>query len=640
MLARLGGSAVNAYRRVCCFAGPHGNAKKLDGAISSVVFNAEGLEGVNRDLEARFLETERSLLQMNDLAGRLLGESEQLLKYVTGQSGGAETLRAGFDVLGAPLDFVEASRARTDRLMETLRHQERQMDAMRRHETALGNAVAPLKYIQTMFRIESARLPADMQGIFLGLTKEIEGLHRRVGEIFGEQFRRLAQSREAIEVLIRRIETQAERHQETAARKRSQVRQTLGDLQSEMNEGEKADMTLVRTSRGISEQVAKIIVAMQFQDIVRQKVEHVREGLSDMSNHRPCDIRTSGKDFRRNVLYQRDASRLQRNQLRGVLADISGAQAQYVAALGEIRQMAGDLDGECGRLAGFRSVSAAADGMVPALLSAVGDMKELVAAISESLAETHKTLEPLGGLAANLTGVMRELSSHIKLIALNAQIQASQVGTGTGLEILSENTTRISDDIYHLNETAASELDLLISGLNAAIRESSAMQEEASQVRDGLNARCSELEARLHAYRESVREVFEAVKATSKTLSSETSKAIDGSDFTALASGRVESVIGSLDSVSEVAAEMLRYSEEADMNGLEVLKHLNRNYTMESERAVHAAALSGSDGVGTETVPTGSVDLFGEEPPVVVRTAPPAPQSNKSATDTPDVELF
>lgn len=602
---------------------------------------AENLEGVNRDLETRFLETEKSLLQLNELAERLLGESERLIGYVTGRSGEADTLKAGFEVLGGPLDFVEESRVRTSRLMETLRKHEQQMDAMRRHEKALGNAVAPLKYIQTMFRIESAGLPADMQGIFLGLTKEIEGLHRRVGEIFGEQFQRLAQSREAIDALIRRSEAQSARHLEETSRKRSQVRDTLNDLQAEMADGEKTDLELVRTSKGISEQVAKIIVAMQFQDIVRQKIEHVRQGLEDMAVHRPDAGPGNGDEFRRNVLYQRDASRLQKGQLQQVLADIGGAASQYSDALGEIRRMASGLDSECVRLAGFRSISAADDGMVPALLAAMADIRELVSAISDTLVETHRTLEPLGGLAANLTGVMRELSSHIKLIALNAQIQASQVGTGTGLEILSENTTRISDEIYKLNEAAAAELDTLIAGLNGAIAQSGALQSEATHIRDTLNKRCGELEQCLRAYQESAQESFRTVKSTGEALSAETSAAMDSPEFSALVAERIERLVGGLDALSLAASAFLEDAGDDGASDADVLKHLTRNYTMASERAAHAMALSGADGVGTEQVTPASIEMFGDGSPAVeVSQSTNLNSSVKTAENSPDVELF
>jgi hypothetical protein len=575
-------------------------------------------------LESRFLETGSALERHSNQADSLVSRSESLLHLVTGRAGGEEMIQAGMDTLGRCLGFIERCHLQTHDLIRRLREHQSQVESMRHHEILLGGALAPLKYVQTLFRIESASLPGEVQATFLGLTRDIEELFSRFGQVFGEQYQNLARSRDSIAGLIERIEQQAERQHAIAVEKRGQMQRTLDDLMLEMRDSLKRDVTLVSVSRQISDGIGGVLVALQCQDIVRQKLEHVRTASEEMRTRSGlCNGPGEGGPANRDIglLFVREAARIQLQQVEAVIADLQTAETGACSAFERLHTLASELDRESVHLSEFKSVSSSESGTVQVLLTALDELRSMLSTIVAIQEETHRTLEPLGGMASNVTGVMRNLSGHIKLIALNAQIQAAQVGQGTGLEVLSENTTRISDEIYRLNEAASSDLDLLIAGLSSAIHESAGLHQEAVATQRSLDTEGRDLEVRLHAYRDSTLDSFMGVGQVNAEFTAEAEKTIQSLDFAVPASEGLAPLMGILRRLANVEVESS--VNPADAVELEAgLRSLRGNYTMESERAAHVAAAAGVDGVVPPPTGTGDIDLFLDPSPEVESPKP------------------
>jgi hypothetical protein len=628
-LRRGAGEVARRLRRLAGRIHPGGHAGTPPGPsdLELLALKAADIDALVQLLEGRFLDVGKALERHSARTGELVSQSEVLLQLVTGQVGGEEMIRTGMDTLGRCLEFIERCHVQTVGLLGRLRGHQRQIEAMRRHEMLLGGALAPLKYVQTLFRIESATLPADVQSTFLGLTRDIEELFGRFGQVFGEQYQNLARSRDSISGLVSRIEQQAARQQAIAVEKRAQMRRTLDDLMMEMEESLKRDVTLLSVSRRIDSGVGTVIVALQCQDIVRQKLEHVRTASAEMAA-RSGPMSASSRRF------VREAARIQLQQVEAVVSDLASAETGARGALEGLRTLAAELDRESVNLSEFKSVSSSESGMVQVLLTALDELRTMLATIVSIQEETHRTLKPLGGMASNVTGVMRNLSGHIKLIALNAQIQAAQVGKGTGLEVLSENTTRISDEIYRLNEEASTDLDLLIGGLSDAIRESAGLEEEARRTQQSLETEGRDMEQRLHAYRDATLDAFMKVGQTNSEFMAEAADTERSLDFSGPAAAGLAGILGVLGRLASQEVEAA--VDPGDVAELEAgLRALRRNYTMESERVAHLAAGGVSDGVAPP-----DVDLF-ETPAGAESPANPRPPAGAVVpAGAGSVELF
>jgi hypothetical protein len=595
------------------------------------------------ELEKRFMATGSALERHATQTREIVEQSERLLELVTGKAGGEQLIRTGMETLGQGLDFIERCHVRTLDLVVRLRGYQAQLEAMRHHEELLGSALAPLKYVQTLFRIESATLPADVQTTFLGLTRDIEELFGRFGQVFGEQYQNLGRSRDSIVGLIDRIERHAVRQQATAVEKRDQMRLTLGDLMTEVSESMKRDVSLVTVSRNLSSGVGEVLVALQCQDIVRQKLEHVRSACGQIAAE---GRGTTGLPPVAGRQFARETARIQIDQIDAVLKDLRQAEEQARLGMSHIVELAHNLDAESMSLSEFKSVTSSESGMVQILLTSLEEVRAMLATIVAVQDETHRTLQPLGGMASNVTGVMRNLSGHIKLIALNAQIQAAQVGQGTGLEVLSENTTRISDDIYRLNEHASDDLDKLIAGLSSAISESAALHAEAVETEGVLHQQGRDLEIRLHAYRDATLDSFMTVGQSNAVFTSDANSTESRLKFVEPAQPVLDALREVLVRIGDQPAEEIHDPEAREaLEGR--LRVLMRNYTMQSERSTHVAAtVAADDGVSCwqgaapgSAAPEalgGTVELF-DSP-----EAPPAsPKGEPNPRDIgANVELF
>jgi len=537
------------------------------------------------------MATGSALERHAEQAQEIVQRSERLLELVTGQAGGEQLIRTGMETLGRGLDFIERCHVRTLDLVGRLRGYQEQLESMRRHEELLGGALSPLKYVQTLFRIESASLPTDVQSTFLGLTRDIEDLFGRFGQAFGEQYQDLGRSRDSIVGLIDRIERHAVRQQAAAVEKRNQMRQTLGDLMAEVSDSMKRDVSLVSVSRNINSGVAEVLMALQCQDIVRQKLEHVRSACGQIVD---VEGGTGGLPAVVNRQFAREAARIQIEQIDAVLGDLRSAEEKGRNGIRRIIELAQELDAESMSLSEFKSVTSSEDGMVQILLTSLEEVRAMLATIVAVQDETYRTLQPLGGMASNVTGVMRQLSGHIKLIALNAQIQAAQVGQGTGLEVLSENTTRISDEIYRLNEHASDDLDRLIAGLAGTIAESAALHAEAVDAQRALDRTGRDLEVRLHAYRDATLDSFLDVGQTNAVFTSEAAATEAALKFVEPSLPMLGALRAELARIADWPAEEIHDPEAREaLEGR--LRVLQRNYTMQSERNTHAAAAAAVD---------------------------------------------
>ena len=552
---------------------------------------AKDLERMTAELEKRFMATGSSLERHAEQAQEIVQRSERLLELVTGKAGGEQLIRTGMETLGQGLDFIERCHVRTLDLVGRLRVYQEQLESMRRHEELLGGALSPLKYVQTLFRIESASLPTDVQSTFLGLTRDIEDLFGRFGQAFGEQYQDLGRSRDSIAGLIDRIERHAVRQQAAAVEKRNQMRQTLGDLMAEVSDSMKRDVSLVSVSRNINSGVAEVLVALQCQDIVRQKLEHVRSACGQIAD---AEGGPGGLPAVVHRQFARETARIQVEQIDAVLGDLRLAEEQGRKGIHRIIELAQELDAESMSLSEFKSVTSSEDGMVQILLTSLEEVRAMLTTIVAVQDETHRTLQPLGGMASNVTGVMRQLSGHIKLIALNAQIQAAQVGQGTGLEVLSENTTRISDEIYRLNEHASDDLDRLIAGLAGAIAESAALHAEAVDAKGALDRMGRDLEVRLHVYRDATLDSFMAVGQSNAVFTAEATATEMSLRFVEPSLPGLEALRGVLARIADQPGEEIHDPEAREaLEGR--LRVLQRNYTMQSERNTHAAAATVAD---------------------------------------------
>lgn len=627
---------------------------ELEDAFTLLEQSRPQLEGISSDVEARFLAITSVLESLPTASEQLVKQSERLLALASGKDHGATVFQSTLDLLKAPLEFIEHSQVRNVELIALLQQVIAQIDRMLSYEAILEKTVAPLKFIQTLFKVESAGLSHSVQQMFLALTEDIERLQQQVSETFFSKFEILRSSRKIIDTVMVRLKDAARTQNAAAKEKKNGIQQALADLQADLKKNEERDIQLTAVSRVIDQQVGRMVFSLQAQDIVSQKVAHVLQ-VVQMLQQRFGELRDSNDVAVANAsaVYCRDASAVQAAQLQAAGQDLNGASEEIASAARTIRDQITKLDEECLCLKEFDKVTAGVDGLVQVLLDTIADVRAIVTDAATIAEQSYVAIRPIGSLTSNVTVTMRQLSAHIRLIALNAQVQAAHIGSGTGLEVLAAGTATIAAETTEISENVARELDALTVDLGAHVKAFENLHQRGVAQQEELATSGKEKEASLHSFRDETLSALTQVGAAVETIERLADSMGQKLDFQSVIDTCIKDGREALDSIVFASKQWL------ESGGLTLVTQasasdLARSYTMASEREVHDAVLLGRDkadsgiSVSNGTGPAAAPEFFDDfsatpnasttpqkpEPGVLPATAAPIP-SAKAETARP-----
>lgn len=614
-------------------------------AFDRVEHERPALLRLTKGLEEEFLRIGRSLDQLSSLGDRVVGDGEELLRLASGQTRDDDILRGSIDQLQHPITALDANLSQAAEVVAHLRSHQKMIGEVRHLEGTLNDIVAPLRFIQTAFRIESAGLAPETRAVFVALTRDIEQLHGQVLGLFAEQFQSLARAEAQIAALVKRLEPQIRAHQKRADEKRATIEQALAGLRESLEENARRDVRLADAARGLQAGIGEVVRAVQFQDITSQKLQHVDSAVQEMAARLaelPGNGPSSGAaEWSAACGFLNQASLIQVAQIRGVQEELRTAEEKIHRALETIVSRADSVDQECMTLRNFRTISIEGDGVVQVVLNSLDEFGQVVEQTCQMQAEVHETLVPLAGMASNLTGVILGLSQSIRLIALNAQIQAAHIGAGTGLEVLSQRTCQIADQATAANAEAAEALERLIGGFDSLVDESRRLQEAVEVQRRWVREDGSAIRDRLHAYRDRTLSLFMELGTVVENTRGEARAVRETLAFQHDSCAELERVAESLEEFSRtvvaVAGDALKAVPAASGGDME------RRYTMASEREAHARAVSGNAATAAVTpAAAASVGITAAPAPATAPTAEPAavPVSGGSSGLGDNVELF
>lgn len=594
-------------------------------SVADLATSREDLQAVVTEVEKRFLAITSSLETLPAISEDMVAQSERLLGLASGKQEGSSAFQSALELLKAPLAFIDHCQEQNRQLTGQLQAAMVKIDRMLGYEATLQRTVAPLKFIQTLFKVESASLPHTVQLMFLALTEDIDRLQQQVNQTFGAKFELLRNARHTIRTVVSQLQETA-RTQDAAARAKKQaIQRALDELQSELKRNEDRDIQLTFVTRAINQEVGRIVMSLQAQDIVSQKMAHVLQAVASMET-RLQGYSGDPKSGPATMAFCRDASRVQAGQLQAIQQDLRGAATTMEGAVTAIRQQIATLDKDCLCLKELDTVTVGVHGLVQVLLDTMGDVRSTVTAAVRSAEHSYTAIRPIGGLASNVTGTMRQLSAQIHLIALNAQVQAAHIGSGTGLEILAAGTATIAAETTSISENVARELDTLTASLAEHVGSFENLHQRGTGQQEALDAGQQAQESGLHAFRDQTLSVLSLVSEAVQRI--ETVAASMGQEL------NFESSVDPLVTRGHATFENIaRVSEEwLTRRGVAALQptpgDLAHSYTMVSERAVYDAIL----GRHEPTAPiaasgTGSADapeLFGDAAVVTAPSSSPA----------------
>lgn len=594
-----------------------------------------------KEIEERFLQIGTTLESITTTGRDLVAHCESLITLALGQGGGELMIENAAKHIWRAVDFVEKNDRNMEELIGRLNNSNERISQTLATEQVLLRTLAPLNFVKTLFRVEAAGLSPDVQDMFCALAHEIDRIRLRVEGGFREKFQLIREIQAILGKSIAHLLKEQSLAKKSVAGLRQHMTDSLAAMKVSYEKNRDRDTRLSGVSQAMNNETGRVVMSLQSQDILTQKLQHIRTVLAEMeSRFDSLPQERSGACTSLHFIEQ--SGRIAVAQLTSMAEELTKAGQTIGDGLHQIIGQMEALDSNCLALRDLDTVTTGVDGAVQILLDSVADVQQLMKTADHQAKEAHETIAPIGGMTMNFTSFIRELSLEIQLIGLNAEVQAAHVGQGTGLEILSAHTSSISRETRELSEALAKDLDSLTSGLDKVVASFRDIREDNVSFSRELFGEFDQDTKALHDYRNSSLKTLTQVSELLPRLETQTRLALEQVDFASVASAPLTALKAAVATLADTAfAAAHQAGVKVETKGL--TDHQIGRYTMRSEVDIHLQTLTGksknvSAPAEATTLKHDDIELFDSVSDPALSSAPttpPVPQAKPPVATPP-----
>jgi methyl-accepting chemotaxis protein len=483
-------------------------------------------------------------------------------------------------------------------------------EAMRHLQKCAGDlhgAVRIFGVLGTATRIERERLGAA-GGDFEGMSDQVTQLAADLDENSGHIFQACIDAQQVAAGALQTANRMERSRGAELPRILENAGSSLAAISAKRQDAAALSRSLVEEFDAVSRNIGELVNSLQYQDITRQRLEHVAEALEETLGPLRAGAPGAG-------LEAATVAKLQ-------LAHLRDAAAEFVAAVGRI---GGALDDMAARI---REMSSRSEGIVHA---ASGDaqslrvMEDSLAAASRalqgysvstgSLAAAAETVTSAIGPIAGFAARIEEIGLRIERVSLNTNVKAARLG---------KDGAALSAIAGAIQSTAADSRGRTGAVIDAIARvsqcaESLSTSASANRSRGGVTD-LSQLAGEFASQAAAATGRLPEIAQLAATLAADVASLAAGLN----ASAEFHAVSGRCTSALEAVAAAAGATAIAAN-----LEQLRARYTMETERAVHDSVL-GPDQAPGQTP--------GQTPDQAPSLAQASPAAGEDLGD--NVELF
>ncbi len=607
-----------------------------------------------------------AIRKLGELAASTEGEFISLgdaLQRFSGQSRDISDLSASLTALMSGREMTEATEglrriiARVEALdsgskqgTEVLKTIQGRIEEMHRPLTGFAKIVRNLRVLCNFIKVESARLVSTDTG-FTTLSDDVGKLAARIESKSADLFAQSMQLSERIgENLKRTDQFETSRHGQAI-----QILDETGHCLNSLTEKHQLSSLAVQDVNArwgrISRAIGEVVSSLQFHDITRQRIEHVKEALTEVTGRMAgLQTRRGVRSLKADRLPTRAANtgstasgradvirgavgacEVQRAQLEHAGSEAIAAVKRVIAGLDDIARQVGEMCEETRKL--VNEADAAGSSFLSSLERGFSLIAQSLAEydrINDQLSETiEQAAHTIGAMSAFIDEI-EKISIEIRMIALNASIRAAHVGEhGAALGVLADTIQGLSVETTHHAEAISTCLKMVIASaaeLTGRVRPKEDADERGREHLEGDIARMIEP---LHRIDQSTVTLLTRMSEQGKTLSDDIAKTSDEIEVHQRFDREIRQLNADLGGVVTHMRALLPagdHREKATDWG-----ELEDRYTMNREREVHRMVMGGATAI----------------PPVVTMDSPAgvAPGDEDRGRDGQDglgdnVELF
>jgi hypothetical protein len=561
---------------------------------SGLVAEKTALFGFTAAMEQEFMELGTLLRKITSLAREVRSKSDEITDAATGRTEDA-AIQFAFQLLKKAEDLVRASREQY--LMVSVVFEKMHVEVMRiaRERNALVRTLSPLAMTNSQFRIQACAFDETTRATFFALADSIGAIVRDVQNAVGQRFEELERTGEATGTAVTNLTNFAAEQKAETERMLAETRINLSTLHEAMQSSEVVAQSIAQAGLKISAGVSKAIVALQCQDMARQKFQHIGLAIDEMVGHLATGASNgfagpAEADCRH---FLADAGRVQLMQLRAVFDQLDEAGGQLSVGLAEV-----DSDAQALADHALRSGGATLDGkIIGQAIHSIHAVLLVIENAAVSMRSVVDLVEKLKSAFNDCTSQILGLALKLRMVALNAQIFAAHVDTGASLEVVASNTRTVADEAMMQLDEISSRITNVVDSVVDLEQRLNDYRELALIEQGLLSNESAESERKLCALEQSLQRALDTIALLERELSATVRRTAESIRFP--------------DALSKVSAHAIAIFEQialqysASGSGAEAGSHhkvreLNRNYTMAHERVVHDAVAGISTAVDND----------------------------------------
>lgn len=556
------------------------------------------LDQVMRDIEARFLAMGACVRDLATLSRNLQTQSERLAS-----SSGTEFkthLQGALEVIRQQLDFVGQCHEDNAQLIGRLARYMDQFQKLRNCEDDLGKILTPMQTVSVLFKIHCVSLGNEEKTFFETLTEQIVALQLQARTTFGDQMHGLLKTGQQLSASIPHLKEESLLQRERVTQQKASIEKSMEALQRQFEKIHASHEQLSQFGKNIKSASVGGVMGLQYQDITRQKWEHVAEAIQEMREKIEPATGQSRPDSEQ-LGFVRDVSQIQVRQLQAIQTDLEQSQTAVSKSVKAMLEHLRGMDTECQTMCGQAEGSSAIEGMVKVLLDALAEARVWVTELASTAKTTANAVSSFDKTASDVSGTLRRLSASIAMIAINAQVQVARLEDENGLDVLAESICVAADDIKKFSETVGAELDELVQELHETVLECHKLEEKTATQQNWLQGQGHQQDEQLHACRNGTLSVQQEVNESLKKIHEQAEAALTHADFKDVSQEGFKRLQSTLQECASLADVSLGSATVVGIPGH--VHSLKKSYTMESEREVFDAHVAERDATARAKAP-------------------------------------
>ncbi len=479
-----------------------------------------------------------------------------------------------------------------------------------------------LDVLCNFIKIESARLGSKDTG-FSALGDEVRKLALNVAAKSAE----LTAHSEKLAAMIRQgLQRMRDFEKQQQGRARTILDQTVQSLSVMTRQHQSSSKTLEEIAtrwKRMSQSIGEVVASMQFHDITRQRIEHVRDALQDVKEKlRPAASTPEPHDrishlvthwrhlmqFHHKEIIPALSSavipcEVQSIQLKDAETDMTAAVERIIRNLtqigDELAVMTEDL--QTLTVSGAKNEESFLSGIEKRLSS----LADAIAAYRAMNREWAASVQTITSLAGNMSVFIRDIEKigiQMQMIALNACIHAAHIGQeGAALGTLAESIRQLSDETSKKIEQISTDLKAVMteagtftgtSETEELIRNNPVTASISHSELSDPSRQIDSMIAPLHQMDQEVSDLLRQIHLDGSTLTQDIETTVEGIDVHHSISAKVREVTATLEAMVAEAKQFCPTASPETTPGLAT--EMAERYTMEREREIHQSIAGGA----------------------------------------------